>query len=145
MLLTINHWFFLFNRKSQKVYFLGFSEKGEIKMGNGIIGIFSTGKLDENKYSVSVRKDQTKEELESQFKSEHKNADVFLLKAYSFKSNDNISDVEKTLRKLLVQKFGPYQPENHWEFYSNSEANEFVNFIVMILNLSQNTTDIREL
>ena len=111
-------------------------------MGKGIIGIFSTGKLDENKYSVSVRKDQTKEELESQFKSEHKNADVFLLKAYSFKSNDNISDVERTLRKLLVQKFGPYQPENHWEFYSNSEADEFIDYIENFIKFSKDISKI---
>lgn len=114
-------------------------------MEKGIIGIFSTGKLGENKYSVSVRKDQTKEELESQFKSEHKNADVFLLKAYFFECNAEISEIEKILRKLLVQKFGPYQPENHWEFYSNSEGNEFIDFIDKILNLSQNITNIREL
>lgn len=114
-------------------------------MEKGIIGIFCTGKLGENKYSVSVRKGQTKEELESQFKSEHKNADVFLLKAYSFECNGQISKIEKTLREILVQKFGPYQPENHWEFYLNSEGNEFIDFIDKILNLSQNTTNIREL
>ena len=114
-------------------------------MEKGIIGIFCTGKLGENKYSVSVRKGQTEEELESQFKSEHKNADVFLLKAYSFECNGQISKIEKTLREILVQKFGPYQPENHWEFYLNSEGNEFIDFIDKILNLSQNTTNIREL
>ena len=107
-------------------------------MGKGIIGIFSTGKLDENKYSVSVRKDQTNEELEAQFKSEHKNADVFLLKAYSFECNAEISKIEKTLRKLLVKTFGPYRLEDHWEFYSNSEANEFIEYIENFLNSSTN-------
>lgn len=107
-------------------------------MGKGIIGIFSTGKLDENKYSVSVRKDQTKEELEAQFKSEHKNADVFLIKAYSFECcNVEISKIEKTLRKLLVKTFGPYRLEDHWEFYSNSEANEFIEYIENFLNSSE--------
>lgn len=114
-------------------------------MEKGIIGIFSTGKLDENKYSVSVRKYQTKEELESQFKSEHKNADVFLLKAYSFDCNGQISEIEKILRKLLVQKFGPYQPENHWEFYSNSEANEFIEFIENFLSLPENKIEFSNL
>lgn len=111
-------------------------------MGKGIIGIFSTGKLGENKYSVSVRKDLTKEELESQFKSEHKNADIFLLKAYSFECKCQISEIEKILRKLLVQKFGHYQPENHWEFYSNSEANEFVDYIENLIKFSKDISKI---
>ena len=114
-------------------------------MEKGIIAILSTEEFEKTKYSVSVRKEQTIEKLISQIKSEHKNIDISLVKAFYFECEMQISEVEKILRKLLVQAFGPYQPENHWEFYLNSEGNEFIDFIDKILNLSQNTTNIREL
>lgn len=111
-------------------------------MEKGIIAILSMEEFKKTKYSVSVRKEQTIEKLISQIKSEYKNIDISLVKAFYFECEKQISEVEKILRKLLVQAFGPYQPENHWELYSNSEGNEFIEYIENLVKFSNNINKI---
>lgn len=116
-------------------------------MEKGIIAILSTEEFEKTKYSVSVRKEQTIEKLISQIKSEHKNIDISLVKAFYFECEMQISEVEKILRKLLVQAFGPYQPENHWECYSclKLKGNNFVEFLDYLVRFKEEIIEIKSI
>ena len=114
-------------------------------MEKGFIAIFRE-KTKSGRYSVSVRQVQTKEQLESQFKNEHKNTDIELVKAFSFECENCITDIETTLRKLLIKGFGKYTPKNNWECYLCSELNgNDIDFVCFIDNLVKMISEISKI
>lgn len=115
-------------------------------MANGVIGIFRE-EVDEltGRCSVSVREMQTREELENQFKSEHKNVKVYLDRMFTFECNGSRTEVETALRKLLVQAFGKYGPYEQWENYTVEEYSKFIDFMENLFQLTEKIMDIKKI
>lgn len=110
-------------------------------MGKGIIGIFNCGKEETKTCSVSIRLSENVKELEKAVQDEHPTVNLELVEAYSFECNGEIVEVEKELRKLLVQVFDKYTPAfKGWECYKVN-CEKIVSFISSVLSLCKTVTD----
>lgn len=115
-------------------------------MTHGVIGVFREKNGLTSRCSVSVRKNQTRREFETQIKSEHKNVNIYLDKFFIFECQNNIDDVEKSLRKILIQSFGLYESYNGWENYTVENYEEFIEFIENLFNITKiiiNVTEVK--
>lgn len=111
----------------------------------GVIGVFVGEVNGATICSVSVRAEQSREELEEQVRREHS---VYfpLRRMYALSCKGNVVDVETSLRKILCLKFGPYTPPHDgWEGYTVENVGEFMEFIKTIVCLINSITVVREI
>lgn len=106
-------------------------------MRKGVIGIFCEKSESSVRCSVSVRQEQTKNELEKQIKSEHPDIDISLDRMFTFDWEGELTDVEVLLRKILSQAFGMYKQYEHWDSYLVESTDKFIEFIENVLTLSR--------
>ncbi len=112
----------------------------------GVIGVFVGEVKGETKCSVSVRAEQSREELEEQVRREHRGLNISLRRMYAFSCKGNVVDIETGLRKILCQKFGPYTPPHDgWEGYTVENVGEFMEFIKTIVCLVNSIIVVREI
>ena len=118
--------------------------KEGLTVGKGMIGIFNCGKDGTKLCSVSLRSSENGKELEKAVQDEHPDVNLELVKAYSFECIGEIVEVEKKLRKLLVQVFDKYTPSfNDWECYKVN-CEKVVSLIGSVLSLCKTVTDFNE-
>ena len=111
----------------------------------GVIGVFVGEENGKTKCSVSVRAEQSREELEEQVRREHRGLNISLRKMYVFSCQGNVVDVEKSLRKMLCQKFELYNSgDSGWEGYT-VDADTFMEFIKTIVCLINSITVVQEI
>ena len=113
-------------------------------MSSGVIGIFCENTETKSRCSISVRVEQTRDELEKKFISEHPNVDIFLDKIFTFECKGNRSDIEVILRKVLCQTFGQYNQYKNWDNYLVEDYDKFISFIENLFHLIENIVDVRE-
>ena len=111
----------------------------------GVIGVFVGEVNGETICSVSVRAEQSREELEEQVRREH-SVHFPLRRMYAFSCKGNVVDVETGLRKILCQKFGPYTPPHDgWEGYTVKNVDEFMKHVDDKVKSMDGVTIVREI
>lgn len=113
-------------------------------MSRGVIGIFCENTESKGRCSISVRVEQTRDDLEKKFRGEHPNVDVFLDKIFTFECNGNRTDIEVILRKILCQAFEKYNQYENWDNYMVEDYDKFISFIENLFHLIKNIVDVRE-
>lgn len=113
-------------------------------MSSGIVGIFCENTEPKGRCSISVRVEQTRDELERKFRNEHPNVDIYLDKAFIFKCKGNRTNVETILRAILVQSFGEYTQYENWDNYMVDDYDKFIAFIENVFLLIANIFDVVE-
>ena len=96
----------------------------------GVIGVFVGEENGKTKCSVSVRAEQSSEELEEQVRREHGDLNISLRKMYVFSCKGNVVDVETGLRKKLCQELGLYNSGDFgWEGYTIENVDKFIEHV----------------
>lgn len=113
-------------------------------MNSGVIGIFCESTEIKGRCSVSVRVEQTKDELERKFKGEHPNVDIFLDKIFTFECKGSRTNIETILRDILVQSFGLYTQYENWDNYVVEDYDKFIVFIEKLFCLIESIVDVKE-
>lgn len=112
----------------------------------GVIGVFVGEVNGKTICSVSVRAEQSSEELEEQVRREHRGLNISLRKMYVFSCKGNVVDVETGLRKILCQKSDSYTPSHDgWEGYTVENVDEFMKHVDDKVKSMDGVTIVREI
>ncbi len=112
----------------------------------GVIGVFVGEVNGATICSVSVRAEQSREELEEQVRREHSDANISLRRMYAFSCKGNVVDVETGLRKILCQEFGPYTPARFGlEGYTVKNIDKFMEYVDKKVKLIDSVIAVQEI